>query len=78
LARRAGLLGRPQHATSSGTAITPSARKNANTPVVKNTTWIACDTTITATTLNCSPSKGSAGGFLVDAPGQWRTGEQRS
>ena len=34
----------------------PSARKNANRPAVKKTTWIACDTTITATTLTCSAS----------------------
>ena len=42
--------------TSSGMAMMPSARKNANRPAVKNTTWIACDTTITATTLICSAS----------------------
>ena len=41
-------------ATSSGTATMPSARKNANSPAVKKTTWMACDTTITATTLTCS------------------------
>ena len=34
----------------------PSARKNAKRPAVKNTTWIACETTITATTLICSAS----------------------
>ncbi len=35
----------------------PSARKNTNNPVVKNTTWIAWATTITATTLTCSASE---------------------
>jgi hypothetical protein len=35
----------------------PSARKNANNPAVNKTTWIACDTTITATTLTCSATR---------------------
>ena len=43
-------------ATSSGTATMPRARKKANRPAVKSTTWMACDTTITATTLTCSAS----------------------
>jgi len=34
----------------------PSARKNTNSPAVKITTWMVCDTTITATTLTCSAS----------------------
>jgi hypothetical protein len=41
----------------------PRVGKNANRPAVNRTTWIARDTTMTATTLNCSARESGADRF---------------